>query len=81
MVSLHVPLTAETRGMVNAQWLAEFAQPFFLLNTARGEVVNTEAVLDALTVVSSQVQRWMSSNSKSAAWMDWPSDRLHCSAC
>ena len=48
VVSLHVPLTAETRGMVNAQWLAEFAQPFFLLNTARGEVVNTEAVLDAL---------------------------------
>jgi D-3-phosphoglycerate dehydrogenase len=48
VVSLHVPLTAETRGMVNAQWLAEFAQPFFLLNTARGEVVNTQAVLDAL---------------------------------
>ena len=48
VVSLHVPLTAETRGMVNARWLAEFAQPFFLLNTARGEVVNTEAVLDAL---------------------------------
>jgi D-3-phosphoglycerate dehydrogenase len=48
VVSLHVPLTAETRGMVNARWLAEFAQPFFLLNTSRGEVVNTEAVLDAL---------------------------------
>jgi D-3-phosphoglycerate dehydrogenase len=48
VVSLHVPLTAETLGMVNAQWLAEFTQPFFLLNTARGEVVNTEAVLDAL---------------------------------
>lgn len=48
VVSLHVPLTAETRGMVNARWLVGFAQPFFLLNTARGEVVNTEAVLDAL---------------------------------
>jgi D-3-phosphoglycerate dehydrogenase len=48
VVSLHVPLTAETRGMVNARWLAEFAQPFFLLNTARGEVVQIDAVLDAL---------------------------------
>jgi D-3-phosphoglycerate dehydrogenase len=48
VVSLHVPLTAETRGMVDAGWLAEFAQPFFLLNTARGEAVNTQAVLDAL---------------------------------
>ena len=48
VVSLHVPLTAETRGMVNARWIAEFAQPFFLLNTARGEVVDTDAVLDAL---------------------------------
>ena len=48
VVSLHVPLTAETRGMVNARWLAKFAQPFFLLNTARGEVVQIDAVLDAL---------------------------------
>ena len=28
VVSLHVPLTAETRGMVNAQWLAEFTNRF-----------------------------------------------------
>ena len=48
VVSLHVPLTAETRDMVDAGWLAEFAQPFFLLNTARGEAVNIQAVLDAL---------------------------------
>lgn len=48
VVSLHVPLTTETRGMVDAQWISHFAQPFFLLNTARGEVVKCEAVLDAL---------------------------------
>ena len=48
VVSLHVPLTTETHGMVGAQWISHFAQPFFLLNTARGEVVKCEAVLDAL---------------------------------
>ena len=48
VVSLHVPLTTETRGMVDAKWVSQFAQPFFLLNTARGEVVKSKAVLDAL---------------------------------
>jgi D-3-phosphoglycerate dehydrogenase / 2-oxoglutarate reductase len=48
VVSLHIPLTEETKGMVNRDWIAGFGHPFFLLNTARGEVVQTEAVLDAL---------------------------------
>ena len=48
VVSLHVPLTIETRGMVDSKWLSEFDHPFFLLNTARGEVVKTRAILQAL---------------------------------
>jgi len=48
VVSLHVPLTEETKGMVDQEWINGFAFPFFLLNTARGEVIQTEAVLDAL---------------------------------
>lgn len=47
-VSIHVPLTEETRGMVNTGWLNQLRRPCHLLNTARGEVVDTEAVLGAL---------------------------------
>ena len=34
--------------MVNTGWLDQLKRSCFLLNTARGEVVDTEAVLDAL---------------------------------
>lgn len=48
ILSLHIPLTKETRGMVNAEYLFHFKKPIFLINTARGEIVNTQAVLDAI---------------------------------
>lgn len=48
VVSLHCNLTAETRDMVNRDWLSGFAKPIVLLNTARGPIVQTQALLDAL---------------------------------
>ena len=48
ILSLHVPLTAETKQMVDEEYLFHFKKPIFLLNTARGEVVNTSAVLAAV---------------------------------
>jgi D-3-phosphoglycerate dehydrogenase len=41
VVSLHIPLTSETNGMINYHWLNSFKQPFYLINTARGKVLNT----------------------------------------
>ncbi|MES2416630.1 MAG: NAD(P)-dependent oxidoreductase [Bacteroidota bacterium] len=48
ILSLHVPLTKETRQMVDAEYLYHFKRPIFLINTARGEIVNTTAVLTQL---------------------------------
>ncbi|MXV17896.1 NAD(P)-dependent oxidoreductase [Hufsiella ginkgonis] len=45
VLSLHLPLTPETRQLVNEEYLFHFRKPFFLLNTSRGEIVNTAAVL------------------------------------
>ena len=39
IVSLHLPLTYETRGWVNARFLGRFAKPIWLINTARGEII------------------------------------------
>jgi D-3-phosphoglycerate dehydrogenase len=48
VVSLHVPLTAETRGMIDAAVLSQLKPGSFLVNTARGAVVDVDAALAAL---------------------------------
>jgi len=48
VLSLHIPLTRETRQLVNHEYLFHFRKPIFLLNTSRGEIVQTEAILKAI---------------------------------
>ncbi|WP_454804205.1 2-hydroxyacid dehydrogenase [Mucilaginibacter phyllosphaerae] len=48
VLSLHIPLTKETNGLVDDEYLFHFKKPIFLLNTARGKVVKTQAVLNAI---------------------------------
>lgn len=48
IVTLHVPLTAETRGMIGASELAVMKRGSFLVNAARGEVLDQRAALTAL---------------------------------
>ncbi len=48
VVSFHVPLTAETRHYLDADFIAAMARPFYLINTARGAVVDTAALVSAL---------------------------------
>lgn len=37
VLSLHVPLTAETEYLINDNYIQQFAKPFYLINTARGK--------------------------------------------
>ena len=48
IVSLHVPLTAETHHLIDASKLALLKSTAVLVNTARGPVVDEEALADAL---------------------------------
>jgi glyoxylate reductase len=47
-VSVHVPLTAETRHLIDAGALAAMRPEAILVNTSRGAVVDTDALIDAL---------------------------------
>jgi phosphoglycerate dehydrogenase-like enzyme len=48
VVSLHIPLTPETRGMFHAERFAAFKRGAILVNTARGELVDEVALIHAL---------------------------------
>jgi glyoxylate reductase len=47
-VSVHVPLTPETRGLMGAENLRRMKPTATLINTARGPVVDQDALVDAL---------------------------------
>ncbi|MBI1839705.1 MAG: phosphoglycerate dehydrogenase [Verrucomicrobia bacterium] len=47
-VTLHVPLTSETKNMIDARSLAQMRTDSFLINTSRGEVVDQKALKHAL---------------------------------
>jgi len=48
IVSIHVPLTGETRNMIDASILSHAKPGLVLINAARGEVVDIDAVYDAM---------------------------------
>lgn len=48
ILSLHIPLTGETRMLVDIDYFKRFKKPIILINTARGEIVSLAAVDKAL---------------------------------
>lgn len=48
VISLHTPWTPETDKLINADFIAKFKKPFWFINTARGNSVVTEDLVNAL---------------------------------
>lgn len=48
VVSVHVPLTKQTKDLINAENITKMKPTSLLINTARGPVVNAKALADAL---------------------------------
>jgi D-3-phosphoglycerate dehydrogenase len=46
ILSLHIPLTNETKNMVNGNFLSKFKKKIYLLNMCRGEVVNMPETIE-----------------------------------
>lgn len=48
VVSLHIPQTAETVGMVNSEFLNKFQKSIWIINTARGKCIITSDLVEAM---------------------------------
>jgi len=48
ILSLHIPLTNETKFLVDEDFIDGFAKPFYLLNLSRGETAKLSAIADGL---------------------------------
>lgn len=48
ILSLHVPLTAETKHLVDDAFIGRFRKPFIIVNTARGPVIKTSDLVENL---------------------------------
>lgn len=48
IISFHVPLQEDTLYYFNSQFISQIRKPFILLNTSRGKVVDTSALLSGL---------------------------------
>lgn len=48
VLSLHIPLTSETKGLVNDEYLFHFKKPIFFINASRGKIAEVKAILNAI---------------------------------
>jgi D-lactate dehydrogenase len=48
VISLHTPLTPQTKRMVNAESIARMKKGVYLVNTSRGKLIDTAALIDGL---------------------------------
>ena len=48
ILSFHVPLSQETNYLFKQSWIDKMQKPFYLINTARGPVVHTQDLLNAI---------------------------------
>ena len=64
-ITLHVPLTADTKGMINKNTIAEMKDGAVIINNSRGELAVTEDVIEALE--SGKLSRYIT---------DFPDDKL-----
>ena len=48
VLSLHIPLTAETTYLVDENFIHQFEKPIYIINTARGKCVHTKDLVSAM---------------------------------
>lgn len=48
VISLHVPLTSETKFFINEDFIEKLQRPVYLINTSRGEIISMKTIVNGL---------------------------------
>jgi len=64
IVTLHTPLNADTNHLLNRQRIEQMKHGAFIINTGRGSLLDTEALIPALESGRLGGARWMSSKER-----------------
>ena len=48
IISLHIPLTDETKYLVNKDFIDKAKKPFYIINTSRGQCIETKALIKGI---------------------------------
>jgi D-lactate dehydrogenase len=70
IVSLHVPLTPATRHLIDATVVRSMKRGVMLINTGRGALVDTRALIEALKQELSARRAWMSTKRKRVSFSE-----------
>lgn len=54
IISIHCPVTEETTGMINKEFLHKMKPNAYIINTARGEILDNQALYDAIVTETIQ---------------------------
>ena len=68
IVTLHVPLTAENRHLIRAETIGRMKEGAVLINTSRGGLVHTDALVAALRQAALRTRRWTCSSMSRGTW-------------
>lgn len=48
IISLHIPLTKETKNLINSSFISKAHKPFYLINTSRGKCIDTNILIQGI---------------------------------
>ena len=76
IISLHCPLTEATKYLINDYSISKMKDGVMIINTGRGQLIHTNALIEGLKTRKSVLPDWMCTKKKANTFYEDQSDRI-----